>query len=1503
MAGRVNTKFVVALIVVLTTVPVLLISYYYLFLRTNPEKLIARGDEYLAQGLADRAVEQYGKALMEKTDDVGLTLKYVHALTQVKTSDPRTARRCVGQMIASLHKAITQEPRNPVPFEKLMQLYMKLGHDIGDFESWHRMYEDADARLRAGTDPHGTTLAKKFRGIARVNRMERLDLTKDEREQARADLTAVLEQSPDDRDANYYLAAWHVLAARAAQRDGGDQPGEKDEHFKQADELTAASLKAQPDDPRRQLDRLRVLGLIGKNNKEYQKEVSKLLDQVEQRLNSRPVALRLVLELVELLPQLDRNEVRARGGGLAPTTSGLLRAEKVLRAMIQNHPTELRYVATLGRVLEAQRRYDKAIEQFKQVYELQPSTDAFEGIQLDGLRSGAMVKFVDLTLKRLTTMSQMERQKAIEEVEELMGHVVANYGESPHVTLLQGKIAMARGQWGQASSKLDRANSQFKGAVPEALWLSAKAWVQMGELGAATDRLEQLIQVRPDYSPARYELVRLYLRLNQVSEAGNHLDMILKIEPDAPQAMRLHADLLAQNGQTEQAIDAYLSLDPEKNPELIPVLAGLYVAAGDSDSAIQILEERFKQDPKDLEVLQMLVRVSRDTDQATGYVRTAREAGADAQALDILESQFEGKSSLAQVVEGLIDTEGVPFRRHLKRYRLFRRMGQTEQAIGELEQAAKLEPDHPMVISAQFDQMLAQRDWDRAETLASRASTSNIDMAEGMFYFGRLEATRGRYDRAIASYRRGLSLRKIYSEGWRQLGDVQRLTSDWHGAVASYGMALEQRPNNVAALGGLAMAFHALDKQNDALDKLRLAVKFQPNNRKLREQYLSYEQRYGDVKEALSLRQNVAMTQKKDTENRRALAILFAKAGQVDQANRVIDALIEETGRNRSNLMAAAAVRNAIGDSDGAQTLLQDHVNGLGSRATDEDWMMLARFLVSVGNDDHAAAAYRQAVEVEDPDLRRATREFADLLFERGQYSEAVRRYEQLWETAPDDKRVGYRFVEALLRVNEPERAHQVLTVVTKKHGVDGGTFVLEALIARVNDDTDAALAALNRAVELDPRRAMTYYQRADLQVADPTVEKSVMEDLDKALELDPDLGAARRLLATIHVRRGEPVDAIRELRTLIRRRPRHVAARLQLAGLYMDGGQQDLRRALLNESAKLFPKSAIWPQLQAQQALLDKNMGSAIEHLEQAYALSRSPQTLGELSALLIEYGKAQEALSLLRGEGEVVRRVPLLHALRGRALVELEEMDLAGRAFARAVEQSRSFKDLVGVAMQMSHGLGWDKTIAQLEQRAQGTQAGMVELAIVQIQVETKAYDLAMERLGRIDVLIPENSPERVQYDRLLALTLYQQQQYDQAFAVYKQMLQRQPNNLVTLNNAAYLLAEDLGRADEAVPLAQRAAKLAPDNSLVLDTLGWTLFKAGQVDQALHTLIRSVQIKPSPLNCLHLADVLQAQGDIDAAAKRLTQAKKLAEQSDDQQSLWLASKRLDEISGSVGP
>ncbi len=88
-------------------------------------------------------------------------------------------------------------------------------------------------------------------------------------------------------------------------------------------------------------------------------------------------------------------------------------------------------------------------------------------------------------------------------------------------------------------------------------------------------------------------------------------------------------------------------------------------------------------------------------------------------------------------------------------------------------------------------------------------------------------------------------------------------------------------------------------------------------------------------------------------------------------------------------------------------------------------------------------------------------------------------------------------------------------------------------------------------------------------------------------------------------------------------------------------------------------------------------------------------------------------------------------------------------------------------------------------------------------------------------------------------------------QAQKTYAELLRAHPTttNVILLNNAASVLIEQ-GKAAEAVPLARRAFALAPKDPIIIDTLGWALFKSGgSVAEAKALIQQAAQTMPGNL------------------------------------------------------
>ncbi len=106
--------------------------------------------------------------------------------------------------------------------------------------------------------------------------------------------------------------------------------------------------------------------------------------------------------------------------------------------------------------------------------------------------------------------------------------------------------------------------------------------------------------------------------------------------------------------------------------------------------------------------------------------------------------------------------------------------------------------------------------------------------------------------------------------------------------------------------------------------------------------------------------------------------------------------------------------------------------------------------------------------------------------------------------------------------------------------------------------------------------------------------------------------------------------------------------------------------------------------------------------------------------------------------------------------------------------------------------------------------------------------------------------------------------------AIARYEAVLKYDPNNVVSLNNLAYLYQQLDGK--KALEYAERAYKLAPNHYGVMDTYGWILMRQQQSQHGLELLAKATELAPHDRDVrYHYAAALARTGDCAGAAEVL--------------------------------
>ena len=251
------------------------------------------------------------------------------------------------------------------------------------------------------------------------------------------------------------------------------------------------------------------------------------------------------------------------------------------------------------------------------------------------------------------------------------------------------------------------------------------------------------------------------------------------------------------------------------------------------------------------------------------------------------------------------------------------------------------------------------------------------------------------------------------------------------------------------------------------------------------------------------------------------------------------------------------------------------------------------------------------------------------------------------------------------------------------------------AAILLEQGDAPGALAAAERALQLDPASISAHRERARTRLALADAAGAA-DDAHEALRASPDEADARILLAGALERQGRGADAIRALEVL----PadgRTPATRVALARLQLAAGHADLARPLLEEAAGGAPQDA---------AVLE-----ALLALDRSAPMPERASRLGDSLARLDSAAAARpDDAQLARVHGEALAaagRPAEAEASFARAIqLDADDISLYG-PLAEALVAKRSREQALARAIQLGLGPGPAHHLIGAIYEAQGDRA----------------------------------------------------------------------------------------------------------------------------------------------------------------------------------------------------
>jgi tetratricopeptide (TPR) repeat protein len=389
----------------------------------------------------------------------------------------------------------------------------------------------------------------------------------------------------------------------------------------------------------------------------------------------------------------------------------------------------------------------------------------------------------------------------------------------------------------------------------------------------------------------------------------------------------------------------------------------------------------------------------------------------------------------------------------------------------------------------------------------------------------------------------------------------------------------------------------------------------------------------------------------------------------------------------------------------------------------------------------------------------------------------------------------------------------------------------------------DAAIAAHDRAIQLDPDRPQFYAERGRTNlerarsylVISGTHLTMALADLDKAVAMNPSLAPAYYIRGLVHLERRDPDKAITDLSTAVALNRRFAPAYTVRGRAFAQKGDHDRAIADYSKALELDPKhgepwyrrAASWKgKGEFDRALADLNEAIRLTPtLGDAYAERADVRLHTNDLALAVE--DATRAIALQPGSMQA-------YISRAFAQTKLGDLDRALADYNKLVEMHPSFADLYLRRAEVLERLGRPSDAAADRSRAagRGGQPLTAANAPASSSMTTRQRPGASASGDMTAVKVAESQIKRGEYDLAIA-------ELDKFIIV-------QPNAWAAyaLRGHAYTGKKDYARALADV---SRAIELNPSAAMAFAVRCYILQQTKAYDKALADCTKAIEVGPA--------------------------------------------------------
>lgn len=1509
MASRVNTRFVVLLVVGVVGLLGLLVLAYSIAFKSASD-LASRGDEFLAAGNIRQAERAYSKAVNKDTTNIEYTDKWISTLEMlVPETETEYRDRFFGDYFNAIRQSATVQRNNIEAHERFLNISHELLQSEYSRAGADRLIEQTTNALKNFDGGSGEVAdwerLKRYRGIAITEIAQRNGvLAEGQIELAVDDLERAIEADSSDVESRVKLM--RLLATKVNRETTEENLDARVNVLRENIQAINEYLAANPDSYIMKIQRVLMdidiaRGTVDRNLTAEQRleHYTEIFEESQQDLKSiadqliADSASRLDLNTIELFAVLEQT---------VDSQSRKALTRRLLDRMIDNQPENAKLIYFAGKFAQDAGDLEESFGWFDRLNALGEKALSIEGLSQYSLKRQALLEQTQIRVDQANQSNDEESKQArLDQAKALRDRFAASVSEdSLSLMMLDGKIAQASGQTAEALRLFKRFNEQTQRNNPEGLWNEGLIATQLGQYGVARDAFKQMIPL--DNTNRR---LLAMLTLAQVDERLQDYDS----------AAELYREVLQLSPGLQPAIDGLANVNRVINPELNddPVIAAIFTARrmrlgteenpGDYAGAVQYLREevvKFDYDPRIARELASLLLDSGDVEGARNLVTNALQNHPADEVLITMQTAMASGSTDEILIAMIRGSDRDELEKQLAIANVASTRNMNDLFTETVTRLNAMAPNDKRVLEVTFVDALRRGDTERARSVSENPELSPV---QKLTYRARIASTVNDTNTAIDLLKQATASGTADASTFQMLAILQRETGRMNDALATFEQALAIRPDNGDTIREYLITMARMGQFDEALQAARRLQRYGTNDPLFMNLWLNLESQFGGTQGrnfAMRQRERMLELNPTDLDNSFQLARMYIQARNWNASRQLIDRLRASNDRLEFAELDATwyADQGTIDNKNGlllANEVFSNYINSLPAPVGPEPYISNSEFMLARGRPDLALIAANEAVKRQSPETMMGSILLGDLNMRINSFTDAAKAYQEVIDAGADDENstVRSRLVETLLRQGRYEEAQTAYNEFPAAKKSQMITLLQGADIASGLGDTAKSRDMLDQAVAANPNESLVYIKRAELMIGDETLLNDMLSDLGRAIDLDPNSWQAYRVRAAGYFAVGRREDALNDLRTTIRLNPnldRSIYGVLNelLSQPNRSGEAADVARdviALRPDDANLMSRIGGLFASRKQWDYASEFYGMAWDKRRGIGDGATYIDTLVRMQPP--DAAKANEVINTLGAMvGDMNNNAGLL-AAQALVLQARGRDDFAQQQITKAFDLSvNNDGDLLNWANNINRYFE-DRPAAQhiayldtLKRRNTNPEVGFwLDYFILQrLMREDTISDRAQTIVTTLKgPQIP--NPIALRAFRLEGTTFFSEGQFDQAAAVWREGLNRFPEDWEMNNNLAYTLASKLGRPEEALPFGEKSLSKNIAISEPYETLAGIYISLGKYDEAeqmIETGTSLINSVPARINMLLTSGRLALKrGNIPDARLKISDAR----------------------------